>query len=100
VLPCLICLLLLAASASASPEVTRQARLFVEDHEKRLKTLDTAASLAWWQASTTGSKEAFKKKVDAQNKIDEALSDRTVFARLKGLKDNRKDIDDPVLARA
>src|SRR5215218_3085347 len=100
VLPSLICLLSLAAWASASPEVTKQARQFVEDHEKRLKALDTAAAEAWWQASTTGSKEAFKKKVDAQNKIDEALSDRKGFARLKGLKDNRKEIDDPVLARA
>ena len=69
------------------------------DHEKRLKPLDVASSLAWWEASTTGSKEAFAKKVEAQNKIDEALANRETFARLKALEERRKEIDDPVLAR-
>jgi peptidyl-dipeptidase A len=84
----------------ASPEVTKQAREFVADHEKRIKPLDVAGNEAWWQANITGSKEAFKKKVEAQNALDKALSDRKVFARLKALRDNRKDIDDAVLARA
>ena len=56
VLPCLICLLfVLTAQVAASPEVTAQARRFIEDHEKRLKPLDVVANEAWWQASTTGS---------------------------------------------
>ncbi len=84
----------------ASPDVTKQARAFVEDHEKRLKPLDVAGNEAWWQAQTTGSPEAYKKKGETQNAIDKALSDRKVFARLKALRDNRKQIDDPVIARA
>src|SRR5205823_646702 len=39
-------------------------------------------------------------KVEAQHKIDEALSDRRLFARLKALEMKRKEIDDPVTARA
>jgi peptidyl-dipeptidase A len=84
----------------ADPETTKQARQFIDDHEKRLKVLDIASNEAWWQANTTGSKEAFQKKIDAQNKIDETLSDRKVFARLKALKDRRDAIDDPTIARA
>jgi peptidyl-dipeptidase A len=96
---CLL-VLVLASRVLASPEVTKEARRFVADHEKRLRPLDVAANLAWWEASTTGSKEAFAKKVEAQNKIDEALADRETFARLKGLEERRKEIDDPGVARA
>ncbi len=97
----LACLLLVAsAPLGASDKITRAARRFVQDHEKRLRKLDIAANEAWWQASTTGSKEAFKKKVEAQNRIDEALSDRKVFARLEALEKQRGEIDDPVIARA
>jgi peptidyl-dipeptidase A len=95
------CLLLLVAGPLfADEEVTRAARQFVADHEKRLRKLDITANEAWWEASTTGSKEAFQKKIDAQNKIDEALGDRAVFARLEGLEKKRKQIDDPIVARA
>jgi peptidyl-dipeptidase A len=99
---CLVCcLLLIEGPLMASPQVTKEARDFVADHEKRLKPLDTAAGLAWWQASITGDKEAFKKKIDTQNRIDKALSDRALFDRLKALRfDRRKDIDDPVIGRA
>jgi peptidyl-dipeptidase A len=97
----LLCLSLLAAGPLAASEaVTNAARAFVRDHEKRLKKLDIAANEAWWQASTTGSDEAFQKKVEAQNKIDEALANRKVFAELDGLRKKRKEIDDPVIARA
>lgn len=100
-LPCLACLLVfVVARLMASPETTAEARRFVDDHEKRLKALDVAAGEAWWQASTTGSKEAFAKKVAAQNRIDEALSDAKTFARVKALKEKRGEIDDAVTARA
>jgi peptidyl-dipeptidase A len=100
-LTCLVCsAVLFEGRIMASPEVTKQAEKFVKDHEKRLKSLDVAANEAWWLANTTGKKEAFQKKVETQNKIDEALSDRKVFDRLKALKNQRNEIDDKVLARA
>src|SRR4051812_12039358 len=77
------------APLAAEDRTTEQARKFVTDHEKRLKKLDIDSSLAWWEASTTGSKEAFQKKIDAQNKIDAALGDAKVFTELKGLKEKR-----------
>jgi peptidyl-dipeptidase A len=84
----------------ASEEVTRLAREFVDGHEKRMKKLDVAAGLAWWEANTTGEKAAFARKEEAQNKIDAALSDAKVFATLKGIHDRRSDIDDLVVRRA
>jgi peptidyl-dipeptidase A len=87
-------------AASASTEATDRARQFIKDHDTRIRPLDIAASLAWWEANTTGSAEAFKKKEEAQNRIDEALADRKVFAQLKAIKKERADIDDPILARS
>ena len=83
-------------AAAASPETTDRARQFVKDHEARLRPLDTAANLAWWNANTTGKDEDFDRKNKAQNRIDEALSDPKRFAEFKDLKDHRKDIDDPI----
>ncbi len=84
----------------ADADTTAAARDFVAGHEKRIRPLDVASGLAWWKANTTGEKEAFKAKVDAQNKIDAALSDAKVFATLKGLHEKRADIDDATTRRA
>lgn len=98
---CLFALAFFSASrAAASDEITKQARDFVAGHEKRIKPLEVASNEAWWVANTTGSKEAYARKAAAQNKIDEALSDRKVFAELKALKDKRAAIDDAVTKRA
>jgi peptidyl-dipeptidase A len=88
----------LAAPAAAA--VTDRARKFLDDHTRRLRPLEVAAALAWWNANTTGKEEDFAKKVEAQNRIDEALANPDAFKEVKELKEHRKDIDDPVLARA
>ncbi len=93
-------LLCLPVVAAANPEITERARQFVKDHETRLHPLDRAANLAWWIANTTGKDEDFDAKIKAQNRVDEALSDPKRFAELKDLKEHKKDIDDPITARA
>jgi peptidyl-dipeptidase A len=89
-------------SALASPEATARARQFVADHEKKLRPLEVAANLAWWDANTTGKDEDFAKKAQAQNRIDEALANPAVFKDLKELKSlkDRGEIDDAIMARA
>jgi peptidyl-dipeptidase A len=87
-------------AAVADADTTERAQKFVKDHEARVKPLDVAGNLAWWEANTTGSEQAFADKVKAQNRLDEALSDPKRFAELKALKDKRPDIDDAVAARA
>jgi peptidyl-dipeptidase A len=84
----------------ASPEVTMKAKEFIADHDKRIRPLDIAAALAWWNANTTGDEAAFKQKEAAQNKIDEALANPQVFALVKELKNQREQIDDAITRRA
>ena len=88
------------AIAAASEEVTARARQFLTEHTKKLQPLETAAAHAWWDANTSGKDEDFQRKIDSQNKIDAALSDKAALAKVKSLKDAAKDIDDPVLRRA
>jgi peptidyl-dipeptidase A len=87
----------LAARADSD---TARARRAVRDYEERVRPLDVAVNLAWWNANTTGKAEDFAKKEQAQNRLDAALSDRQAFAELKALKDRRDAIDHPVLRRA
>src|ERR1700757_3892976 len=87
-------------AALAGGDVTDRARRFLDAHTAKLRPLEIAASRAWWDANISGKAEDFKKKEEAQNRVDEALADHTAFAEVKDLKDHRKDIDDPVLRRA
>jgi peptidyl-dipeptidase A len=61
----------------------------IEEHFKRIKPLELTANRAWWVANTSGKDEDFKAKEDAQNKIDAALADKAMFARIKALYDGR-----------
>jgi peptidyl-dipeptidase A len=89
-------------AALGSPEATARARQFIDDHTKKLRPLEVAASLAWWDANITGKDEDFTKKAKAQNRIDEALANPDVFKDLKQIKQlkDKGDIDDPIAARA
>ena len=89
-------------AAMADPETTAKAAKFVAKHEAKFRTLDVIAGKAWWDANITGKDADFKNKEHAQNQIDAALADKTVFAELKLLK-TAKDkgaIDDKLIARA
>jgi peptidyl-dipeptidase A len=85
--------------AFADAATTDRARAFLADHEKRLKLLDVAGNVAWWNANTTGDEKAFQQKIEAQNKIDAELANPKIFAEVKALHEKHKDIDDPVIAR-
>lgn len=84
----------------AGPAETERARAFVARHEARIRPLEIAANRAWWDANTTGAKEAYDRKEAAQNRLDEALSDPAAFAELKAIKADLARIDDPLAARA
>jgi peptidyl-dipeptidase A len=77
------------------------AAAFIKDHVAKLRPLEVQAGVAWWNANVTGKDEDFKKKEDAQNAIDAALSDKKAFARLKPLKTaaDRGEIKDALAAR-
>jgi peptidyl-dipeptidase A len=87
-------------AATASPEMTARARKFLDGHDRRVRPLEVASNLAWWQANTGGRPEDFARKVEAQNRLDAALADPRAFAELKDVHDHRADVEDTVLARA
>jgi peptidyl-dipeptidase A len=103
-LPFLLALAVLAIwqpmTVLANGDITDKAKQFVSGHEKRIRPLDTAANLAWWNANTTGKEEDFAIKEKAQNKLDEALADKKIFAQIKELHEQRAKIDDPIIKRA
>jgi peptidyl-dipeptidase A len=88
-----------AADEPADPNAA--AKDFIAEHEKKMRPLDVVAGKAWWDANITGKDDDFKKKEDAQNKIDAALSDSKKFATLKGIKAARDagKIADATIAR-
>ncbi len=96
---CLPAVLWMALPSQAGPERAQKARQFIEDFTRRIRPLDIAANRAWWDANITGKDEDFKRKEEAQNKIDALLSDRKAFAEVKTIKD-AGGIDDPVVKRA
>lgn len=73
------------------------ARTFMADHEARIKQLEKLVGLTWWNANISGKDDDFKKKEEAQNKLDAALGESEPFAKLKQLKANMPK--DPLLAR-
>jgi peptidyl-dipeptidase A len=53
---------------------------------------------AWWEANTTGSDAAFKRKTDADQALARLQSDTAVFKEIEALRQS-KDLKDPVRRR-
>ncbi|MCX7664307.1 MAG: M2 family metallopeptidase [Gemmataceae bacterium] len=104
---CLPVALLLAAIAfwplavHAGPEALERAKKLISYHEKTIRPLEIAAAEAWWVANISGKDEDFAKKEQAQNKIDEALSNKETFAEIKAVKalKDKGEINDKLVAR-
>lgn len=62
-------------------------RKLIAEHEARVRPLEKAVSLAWWQANTSGKDEDFAAKEEAQNRFDAALADPARFADLRRLRE-------------
>src|SRR6476646_772310 len=75
------------AEASNEGRITKE-QAFIAAHEKRMAPLEKRANLAWWDANISGRDEDFKKKEDAQNAYDQALSDAKAFAKLKAIRES------------
>src|SRR5260370_41104870 len=85
-------------TARANSEMTERARKFVAVHEAKIRPLERAANLAWWNANVTGKDEDFDQKIEPQNRIDEARAAREKFRDLKETKESAQ-VDDPTLTR-
>jgi len=77
--------------------MTEQAQQLVSDYETRIRPLEIAVALAWWDANVTGEQAAFDKKQAAENELDRALAAKDRFAKLKACDEAK--LSDAVLAR-
>src|SRR6185437_14489446 len=68
---------------SARADANGDAAKFIADHERTVKPLEVQAGIAWWNANISGKDDDFKKKEDAQNAIDAALSNPEAFAEMR-----------------
>jgi peptidyl-dipeptidase A len=91
--------LMVSQASAAQPPADKDARAreFIAEHEARIRPLEIAVNLAWWQANVSGQDEDFRAKETAQNRLDEALADRERFARLKAIRDGQPA--DPLVKR-
>ena len=84
-------------AGSAEPSSDARAKQFVDRYEKTVRPLEVEVSRLWWTANVSGRDEDYKAKEDAENRLDQMLSDPKVFAELKAIHD--APVADPVLAR-
>jgi peptidyl-dipeptidase A len=83
---------LIAMTMNAEAQIADDvARSVIAEHETKVRPLEIAAALAWWNANVGGKDEDFKAKEEAQNRLDAALSDRSTFESIKGLRGKVKE---------
>lgn len=75
-----------------------EAGRFIDGQWDKVRPLQIGADRAWWEAATTGSKEAYKRNEEFKNKVDAFFNDRAAFERVKSLRQSEK-IKDPVIRR-
>jgi len=75
-----------------------EAAQLVDAHLKIVRPLEIKASIAWWNANTTGSDDEFKRKEEVQNELNAALSNKERFAAFKKLHD-AGNVAEPILKR-
>lgn len=88
---------ILTSGTARAENGTDEARKFAREHEAQIQPMEIAVARAWWTANITGKDEDFAAKEQAENRLNEALSNKESFARLKQIQAN--PIADPVLAR-
>jgi peptidyl-dipeptidase A len=71
-------------------QILTDARNFITEHETTVRPLEIADNRAWWAAYTNGRDEDFKAKEESQNRLDEALSNKSRFEQLEKIRSGLK----------
>jgi len=74
---------LLAAGNSENKTMLEKFREYLRAHEAKVAPMEREANLAWWEASTTGKEEAYKRQSELQTRLETVYTDPKVFAFLK-----------------
>ena len=75
-----------------------QLNTFIDNHVQQVKPLAKEAHLAYWEAATTGKKEAYDMVSELELQIRRIYSDPNDYATLKQMQASG-DIKDPLLVR-
>jgi peptidyl-dipeptidase A len=73
------------------------AKQLIERHETLIRPMEIEVGRSWWTANITGKDEDYKKKQDAETRLNIALSDPKPFAQLKAVKEG--GVQDALLRR-
>jgi peptidyl-dipeptidase A len=95
-------LLLLAMCAVGRPadeprDADARAAQFLQMHEATVRPLEIEVNRLWWTANISGNDDDYRKKEEAETRLDVRLSDPKTFAELKAIKEGR--LSDPLVSR-
>ena len=78
---------LAAGADSGQPQQDNdaQARRFIKTHEETVRPLEIEVSRCWWDANVSGKDEDYKKKEEAETRLELLLSRPEPFAELKAI---------------
>jgi peptidyl-dipeptidase A len=74
-----------------------RARTFIAAYESTIRPMEIEVGRRWWDANTSGKEEVYRRKEEAETKLELRLSDPKTFAELKAIKEGQ--VKDRVLAR-
>jgi peptidyl-dipeptidase A len=74
---------LLAAGNRENNTMLNRFHDYLRAHEARVAPMEREANLAWWEASTTGKEEAYRRQSELQTKLETVYTDPKAFAFLK-----------------
>ena len=89
--------IMVSTAVAATKDNDARAKQFIARHEATVRPLELESSRCWWQANTTGSDEAFRKKEEIETRLDLLLANHETFAELKAIR--QQPILDPLVAR-
>jgi peptidyl-dipeptidase A len=72
---------------------------FISGFEKRVAPFEKAVGEAWWNLSTTGTREAQEELVRAGNAYDALFADGAHYAMVRAWYEDRDSIENPLLRR-
>ncbi len=74
---------ILAAGGTETTAMLEKFRTFAREHQAKVAPMESAANLAWWEAATSGSDEAYKRQSELQTRLETVYTDPKAFAFLK-----------------
>lgn len=93
-----VAFLLLSWNSNQSNKMENELRDFIKNYEKTFVPLYIEANKAWYEASTTGKEESYKKAADLQVKLSKYFTNKVEFAQIKKFKESGQ-IKDSILSR-